>query len=212
MTSLRAIETHFKGYRFRSRLEARWAVFFDALGLKWEYEPEGFVTSAGPYLPDFRVWTPQGKPMWYEVKPAGVLSDEKFDAFCDGLPKPSRFALLAGDPLEFFAKKDVTPGHSYCGTMCPLCGRLNSYGCLSRKEERVKGGVGVWCEPCGDDDADEEKPRWLGGYDAAETIGVLGYGILSDFYWMVLPPALVARVKEAADRARAARFEHGERG
>lgn len=39
---IKPIETLYKGYRFRSRLEARWAVFFDALGLKWEYEKEGF--------------------------------------------------------------------------------------------------------------------------------------------------------------------------
>lgn len=41
-TIIRAIDTKYKGYRFRSRLEARWAVFFDALGVRWEYEPEGF--------------------------------------------------------------------------------------------------------------------------------------------------------------------------
>jgi hypothetical protein len=35
-------DTPYKGYWFRSRLEARWAVFFDTLGLKWLYEPEGF--------------------------------------------------------------------------------------------------------------------------------------------------------------------------
>lgn len=40
--NIKAIETVYRGYRFRSRLEARWAVFFDALGLEWEYEPEGF--------------------------------------------------------------------------------------------------------------------------------------------------------------------------
>ena len=28
---IKAIETVYNGYRFRSRLEARWAVFFDAL-------------------------------------------------------------------------------------------------------------------------------------------------------------------------------------
>ena len=63
----RAIETRYKGYRFRSRLEARWAVFFDALGLKWEYEPEGFELPGGVrYLPDFRV-----NGTWFEVKPEG---------------------------------------------------------------------------------------------------------------------------------------------
>ena len=30
---IKPIETHYKGYRFRSRLEARWAVFFDAAKL-----------------------------------------------------------------------------------------------------------------------------------------------------------------------------------
>lgn len=56
MGQIRAIETVYNGYRFRSRLEARWAVFFDALGVKYEYEPEGFELPSGKrYLPDFRV-------------------------------------------------------------------------------------------------------------------------------------------------------------
>jgi hypothetical protein len=50
---IKAIETAYKGYRFRSRLEARWAVFFDALGIEWQYEPEGFELPSGRYLPDF---------------------------------------------------------------------------------------------------------------------------------------------------------------
>jgi hypothetical protein len=51
---MKAIETQYKGYRFRSRLEARWAVFFDALGVKWTYEHEGFELPNGTrYLPDF---------------------------------------------------------------------------------------------------------------------------------------------------------------
>lgn len=68
-TKIAAIETRYKGYRFRSRLEARWAVFFDALGLRWEYEPEGFVLPSGRrYLPDFRVYLSRG-PTWIEIKP-----------------------------------------------------------------------------------------------------------------------------------------------
>jgi hypothetical protein len=50
---IKAIETRYKGYRFRSRLEARWAIFFDAMGIKWEYERQGYHTEYGPYLPDF---------------------------------------------------------------------------------------------------------------------------------------------------------------
>lgn len=62
---LRAIETRYRGYRFRSRLEARWAVYMDHLGIKWEYEKEGFELQSGRYLPDF--WIPEWE-MWFEVK------------------------------------------------------------------------------------------------------------------------------------------------
>ena len=49
-----AIETYYKGKWFRSRLEAKWAVFMDELGVIWEYEPEGFKNEDGEcYLPDF---------------------------------------------------------------------------------------------------------------------------------------------------------------
>lgn len=54
---IKAIETVYNGYRFRSRLEARWAVFFDSAGIKYLYEPEGFEIEtpdgAIRYLPDF---------------------------------------------------------------------------------------------------------------------------------------------------------------
>lgn len=51
--NIKPIETVYNGYRFRSRLEARWAVFFDAANIKYEYEPEGYETPKGRYLPDF---------------------------------------------------------------------------------------------------------------------------------------------------------------
>lgn len=65
--TIKAIETAYKGYRFRSRLEARWAVFFDALGIQWEYEVEGYdLGDEGWYLPDF--WLPE-QEYWFECKP-----------------------------------------------------------------------------------------------------------------------------------------------
>lgn len=52
--AMQPIETQYKGYRFRSRLEARYAVMFDALDIKWDYELEGFHLPNGQrYLPDF---------------------------------------------------------------------------------------------------------------------------------------------------------------
>lgn len=63
----KAIETHYAGCCFRSRIEARWAVFFDHLGVLWEYEPQGFDLPSGWYLPDFRLNFGAGS-VWWEVK------------------------------------------------------------------------------------------------------------------------------------------------
>jgi hypothetical protein len=62
---IKAIETQYNGYRFRSRLEARWAVFFDTLGITYEYEKEGYDLDGTWYLPDF--WLPDLK-LWVETK------------------------------------------------------------------------------------------------------------------------------------------------
>jgi hypothetical protein len=70
---IQPIETRYKGYRFRSRLEARWAVFFDVLGILYEYEREGYRLTSGLYLPDF--WLPQVH-MWAEVKPQVLTHEE----------------------------------------------------------------------------------------------------------------------------------------
>jgi hypothetical protein len=62
---LQAIETIYGGYRFRSRLEARWAVFFDHLGVPYEYEREAYDLDGVYYLPDF--WLPE-QEYWIEIK------------------------------------------------------------------------------------------------------------------------------------------------
>lgn len=88
---MKAIQTFYKGFHFRSRLEARWAVFFDALGVKWEYEIEGFELDDGRrYLPDF--WLPDLRT-WVEVK--GELTYEPFET----LPA---FSVQAGCPVLMF--------------------------------------------------------------------------------------------------------------
>lgn len=83
MAELKAIETHYKGYRFRSRLEARWATFFDEMNIRWHYEYEGFVLRDGiPYLPDFHF---PDFDMWAEVKPYTLtpLEREKCKRLCE---------------------------------------------------------------------------------------------------------------------------------
>lgn len=66
MKELIPIDTIYDGYHFRSRLEARWAVFFNCLGWKYEYEIEGYNLESGFYLPDF--YFPELN-IWGEVKP-----------------------------------------------------------------------------------------------------------------------------------------------
>jgi hypothetical protein len=72
---MKAIETRYNGYRFRSRLKARWAVFFDTLSVQYEYEKEGYdLGQYGYYLPDF--WLPAFSS-WLEIKPDNMcLNDE----------------------------------------------------------------------------------------------------------------------------------------
>jgi hypothetical protein len=69
--TVKSREARYAGIRFRSRLEARWATFFDEAGIEWEYERRylrvpGLRRGAGiNYLPDF--WLPESA-MWAEVK------------------------------------------------------------------------------------------------------------------------------------------------
>jgi hypothetical protein len=105
------IQTTYKGYRFRSRLEARWAVFFTALGLTWEYEPEGFVLPSGQhYLPDFRVYM-DGTINWFEIKPGKQPEVAKFTEFMKAVPNEVRGAVLNDIPDPTFVQ--ATDGEYY---------------------------------------------------------------------------------------------------
>jgi len=95
---VRAIETIYNGYRFRSRLEARWAVFFDALSVPFEYEKEGFVLNDETrYLPDF--WLPTLK-MWFEVKGELTLVEQE-------LPEDSGLFLRQHEKLYSCPELDL---------------------------------------------------------------------------------------------------------
>jgi len=74
-TEIKVLPTYHGGVLFRSRLEARWAVFFDAMCIPWVYEQEGFdLGNDGPYLPDF--WLPHIEAFW-EVKGATPTEQEE---------------------------------------------------------------------------------------------------------------------------------------
>lgn len=62
--TIAAIPTEYKGRRYRSRLEAKWAAFFDLCGWSFEYEPYDL----GAWSPDFLI-NVRGNEVLVEVKP-----------------------------------------------------------------------------------------------------------------------------------------------
>lgn len=102
--TIRPIETRYAGFRFRSRLEARWAVFFDTLGIKWEYEPQGYMLDGKPYLPDFKLHLPdQSTPTTDDAMVAQWERDRIAELTTSQLPapeygSPSYLQLPADDP------------------------------------------------------------------------------------------------------------------
>lgn len=94
MNPIQAIPTTYRGIVFRSRIEARWAVFFDKLGIQYEYEKEGYTLPPIPgaedqrtlhYLPDFFIPAQRKftKPLWAEVKGADMTDAwEKISRLC----------------------------------------------------------------------------------------------------------------------------------
>lgn len=146
MKDFKAIQTKYNGYRFRSRLEARWAVFFDVLDLRYEYEPEGFdFGNAGAYLPDFYLPTLK---LYIEIKPSlekeGDWIDKRAGELGGRLAEMTgkRVIIIAGTPghIEFLhctyegfpCKKCSDSENSYCAfdngylwTECPKCGQID---------------------------------------------------------------------------------------
>lgn len=64
--TIQPIPTVFDGVRYRSRLEARWAMFFKEVGIPAEYEAMNSNTALGTYTPDLFL------PLGYiavEIKP-----------------------------------------------------------------------------------------------------------------------------------------------
>jgi hypothetical protein len=88
-----AIPTEYKGIRFRSRTEARWAAFFDGVGWRWEYEP---YDMAG-WIPDFSLFIEE-EPMesLVEVKPASSVDELRAYASSKQLASAPEGTVLLG--------------------------------------------------------------------------------------------------------------------
>ncbi len=96
---IKALETLYAGRRYRSRLEARWSIFFDTCGIAYQYEPEGFGLKSGPYLPDFYL-TDFGLYLEIKGQAPNELERAKASELADGA---NTVVLLAvGPPDEQF--------------------------------------------------------------------------------------------------------------
>lgn len=100
---MKPISTEYKGEIYRSRLEARWAVFFDEIGFAAQYEPFEIKSKDGllTYLPDFFVIYGFDKPCFIEIKP--VKPNESYikhllDVFNEDLMPPADILILVGNP------------------------------------------------------------------------------------------------------------------
>jgi len=210
----RPIETRYAGCRFRSRLEARWACFFDTLGIAWEYEPQGYLVGpdARPYLPDF--WLP-GEKVWAEVKGSqdqldiALLVDAAFPE--NGLPASGRSTddfdrevrMLILGPIA----RGMTPwtsGGKTLGVVQPAPSLLLHCADGIRQTDGAFTDTGLWTDSDGPLVADNAREIQWHSRKLWEPLIVGGCEVLS---W---GPQLAAQGAYRA--ARSARFEHGETG
>lgn len=95
--SILAKPTVYAGVNFRSRLEAKWAAFFDAVGWTWEYEP---ATEFRGWMPDFRLLGAK-RDTFCEVKPIESADEDLWVAtatkiMASGILEAHREPLILG--------------------------------------------------------------------------------------------------------------------
>ena len=91
---MQAIKTEYRGVTFRSRLEARWAIFFDDMEWPWQYEQHTLRLSDGShYTPDFLIEPRLAGKIFTEIKP---LEPTGFEIF--KLRSAEPILLLIGQP------------------------------------------------------------------------------------------------------------------
>lgn len=197
---IKAIDTIYRGNFFRSRGEAKWAVFMDAAGVAYEYEPQGFETEAGRYLPDFYL---PDLGEWLEIKPRIELVTDYDRQRHQAFAIHNRISILAGQPwpgsYQFWTfdahDKPWNKGEQWA--RCCLCGRIQPM----RVWSPCQNETAVQCFPC-DMNADR-----LPGWQTPE-------GAFFHKGDVCCPSEVFNRangvVNLAFAAARRARFEHGE--
>lgn len=208
VSGIKPIETVYKGYRFRSRLEARWAVFFDALDIRWEYEKEGFeLGEAGRYLPDF--WLPEQR-YWIEIKAEYPAASErkKLQAFAWGMPN---------DEVYLFDRPDFRPPFmEYSSNPRELPDFAGAWGRLFSKNaspDDYEGDCAQWWGQCTECML-ENRPATFGVGHSRFMVqhAVLKHAWDAQERYVGGGCDDTVDLVEAYRAARQARFEHGENG
>lgn len=162
----RGIRTTYNRTNFRSRLEARWAAFFDIVGWRWTYEP---VDTEG-YIPEFLIHGPAS--FYAEVGPCEYLSEfsEKADKAITAAKDLGRPVVVLGlDPLFPQGSSDF---HAASG------------GYFTDDGHGSGTSVGRWatCAKCGATGLYHEYGAWTlrpcGDYDGDHYLGELSSGVL----------------------------------
>jgi len=135
-----AIQTYYNGTLFRSRLEAKWAVFFDEMKIEYEYEPEGYDLGDGVwYLPDF--YLPK-QDCFIEIKGKNPTKKEigkcisvatglkkKMYLFFGNIPNPDQLDEVGRDGRDsesaycFFEQEGEDYQYAWCE--CDECGEVD---------------------------------------------------------------------------------------
>jgi hypothetical protein len=209
VVAIKAIQTEYQGHLFRSRLEARWAVFFDALSIGWHYEEQGFELPSGRYLPDFRI---DGgallgtSDLWVEVK--GKFEHNEFVKLIRSAHELPRATAAAIQPQLLILGEVPIPGDPFLHTRIDV--RPTEFALQRVRFRGHRPAVGRLCwttSPIDDPDVFpvSDLDQWTD--EATAYMRDSATAMLCDFTLQV------DRTVDAAYRsARSARFEHGQVG
>jgi len=195
MNEIKPIQTYYDGHWFRSRLEARWAVVFNALGVPYEYEPEGFDLGDGlRYLPDFRVKC-YGCRGTYDNEPFDLYIEVKGKMTAEDAVKIKRFA-------QWYDEETYIPYEGRCPLL--IVNKIPEEGCAT-DSRLAYDSIGFSLYPFNYETIDGDH---YGAYPAATKNGHF-YLFGDDCNYINREDE--PRVERAYRLARCARFEHGER-